>query len=336
VHIIDTVLTPTAVSRSIIDQMKNNSDLSVLVALIDFVHMTDIIDRDLPLTMLAPNNKAYGRIATPGSIEDTDDIIRQHIFRGLLFKDVLANLTQVTAINGVTHAVEAYGPNKDTVWVGGACIYEHDILARNGVLHYIDRVIGFDYPTVPPTSSPAPTATAEPTSPTTAPASTTSSTKRRDNIFEWSSSKPSSLPSDMPSPLPSDMPSPVPSDMPSPLPSDMPSPLPSDMPSPFPSDMPSSLPSDMPSPLPSDMPSSLPSDMPSPLTSDMPSYLPSDIPSYLRSDMPSMLPSFGPSLTPSASPSASRRESADGSGAPRFLTIGLRSLGLSVGLILIL
>jgi hypothetical protein len=128
---------------------------------IDFVDLTDLIDRDLPLTMLAPDNKAWRRIIF-GALEG-GDILLQHIFRGLLFKDVLANLTEITSVSGVTHSIVAYGPNNSTVWVGGAYIYEGDVLARNGIIHFIDRVIGFEYPTVSPTSSPAPTVTAEPT-----------------------------------------------------------------------------------------------------------------------------------------------------------------------------
>jgi hypothetical protein len=170
VHTIDSVLTPTAVSRSVYDQSNTNPDFSLLVKNIDFVDLTDMVDRDIPLTMLAPDNKAFRRIIF--STLEGGDLIRQHIFRGLLFHDVLANMTEITSVSGVTHAIEAYGPNKETIWVGGAYIYEHDILARNGVLHYIDRVIGYEYPTIPPTSSPAPTITAEPTQdlpPTVAP-----------------------------------------------------------------------------------------------------------------------------------------------------------------------
>lgn len=128
---------------------------------IDFVDLKEVIDAYSPITMLAPNNKAFERIIF--GVLEGGDIILQHLFRGLLFKDVLANQTEITSVSGVTFPVEAFGPNKENVWVGGAYIYEHDILARNGVLHYVDRVIGFEYPTIAPTSSPAPTVTAEPT-----------------------------------------------------------------------------------------------------------------------------------------------------------------------------
>ena len=83
--------------------------------------------------------------------------------------DQLAKMTSITAVNG---AVYRKGPNGEYLYVGGAYIYEGDILTRNGVMHRIDRVIGMEYPTIAPSTSPAPTITPEPTMyvpPTTTP-----------------------------------------------------------------------------------------------------------------------------------------------------------------------
>mmetsp|Transcript_34263 Transcript_34263/g.82522 ORF Transcript_34263/g.82522 Transcript_34263/m.82522 type:complete len:713 (-) Transcript_34263:171-2309(-) len=160
-HTIDTAITPTAVSRSVYDQSVSNPDFSLLVENIDFVDLTDLVDRDLPLTLLAPNNAAFRRVEF-GTLEG-GEIIKRHLFRGLFFCDVLANMTTITAVNDYTHEIELRGEESEEVWVGGAKIYECDILARNGVLHYIDRVIDLDYDTVPPTMSPAPTITPVPT-----------------------------------------------------------------------------------------------------------------------------------------------------------------------------
>ena len=139
---------------------------------IDFVQLTDLIDRDLPLTLLAPGNTAWRRI-TFGTLEGKD-IIRRHLFRGLFFCDVIANQTTITTVDPLNEVltVELRGPPGSGPWgfnggqnlyVGGALVYECDIFARNGVLHYVDRVIGEAYDTVSPTVSPAPTVTPEPT-----------------------------------------------------------------------------------------------------------------------------------------------------------------------------
>ena len=156
----DSVLTPTAVSKSVYDHVNDDPDFSTLVENIDLVDMQDIVDRDLPLTFLAPNNAAFRRIAF-SSIE-TGEILKRHLVRGLFFCDVLANTSSVFTTAETTYNVEVLGPNKD-VWVGGARIYECDILSRNGVLHYVDRVIGESFETEGPTQTHTPTATPAPT-----------------------------------------------------------------------------------------------------------------------------------------------------------------------------
>jgi hypothetical protein len=160
-HILDQPITPTAVSRSIYDQANENPDFSLLIENIDFVDLSDLVDRDLPLTMLAPDNRSWRRVSF-GTLEG-GEILKRHIFRGLFFWDVFANMTQAKAVNGIVHGVELRGEFNEFLYIGNAFVYESDILARNGVMHYIDRVIGLDYPTVPPTTSPAPTITARPT-----------------------------------------------------------------------------------------------------------------------------------------------------------------------------
>ena len=118
----DTAITPTAVSRSIYDQSNDNPDFSLLIENIDFVDLTDLVDRDLPLTMLAPDNTAWRRIEF-GTFEGPE-IIKRHIFRGLLFTDVIANSSQITAVNGITHGVETRGEFNESVFVGGGYIYQ--------------------------------------------------------------------------------------------------------------------------------------------------------------------------------------------------------------------
>jgi uncharacterized surface protein with fasciclin (FAS1) repeats len=160
-HTLDAAITPTAVSRSVYDQSNSNPEFSLLVENIDFVDLTDLIDRDLPITLLAPDNRAFRRIEF-GTLEG-GEIIKRHLFRGLFFCDVLANMTSVSAVNGIVHGIEVRGEYNESLWVGDAHVYQCDILARNGVLHYVDRVIGEVYETVPPTISPAPTITSNPT-----------------------------------------------------------------------------------------------------------------------------------------------------------------------------
>merc|ERR1711865_1176802 len=158
-HTIDSVITPTAVSHSIYDMIQFNEDTSILKTNIDFVALTDYIATDSPLTILAPNNDAFRRVEF--DTIDGGPIIKRHIITGLLFCDVLKNRTQVITVEGEVLGIEVKSDN--SLWVGGARIYNCDVLAHNGVLHHVDRVIGIDFESPSPSRSPAPTMTPAPT-----------------------------------------------------------------------------------------------------------------------------------------------------------------------------
>lgn len=158
-HTIDSAITPTAVSHSLYDKIQFNPDTTLLKTNIDFVQLTDYIALDSPLTILAPDNAAFRRVEY--DTIDGGGIIKRHIMTGLLFCDILANKTQVTTVEGEILEVEV--KSDDSLWVGGAKVYECDILAHNGVMHHVDRVIGLDFDSPSPTESPAPTITGVPT-----------------------------------------------------------------------------------------------------------------------------------------------------------------------------
>jgi len=158
-HTIDTAITPTAVSNSLYDVIQFDPETSLFKTNIDFVQLTDYIAMDSPLTILAPDNAAFRRVEF--DTIDGGPIVKSHVISGLLFCDNLKNKTEVITVEGVRLGVEI--KNEDELWVGGAKVYDCDILAHNGVLHHIDRVIGIDFDSPAPTQSPAPTITGVPT-----------------------------------------------------------------------------------------------------------------------------------------------------------------------------
>jgi hypothetical protein len=104
---LDSAITPTAVSYSIYDRSRDDPNFSLLVENIDFVDLTDLVDRTMPLMFLLPDNTAWRRIifeTTQGG-----EIVKRHIFRGLLFLDVIRDATQRTDVIGLTRAVKLRG-----------------------------------------------------------------------------------------------------------------------------------------------------------------------------------------------------------------------------------
>jgi len=167
-HIIDKVLEPPSVYMSIYDRAKlsNHSynGLTLFATTIDFVKLTDLVDRDYPLTAFVPYNRAFRRIEYPAV--EADSIIQQHLTRGLLYIDRVAAATNIKPLDGFEMGVDTKvdeRTNETSIWVGGAKIIEEDIYTRNGVMHIIDRMIGREYDTSAPTTSPAPTITGTPT-----------------------------------------------------------------------------------------------------------------------------------------------------------------------------
>lgn len=157
-HTIDSAITPTAVSHSIYDRIQFHPETTLFKINIDFVDLTDLIAVDSPLTVFAPDNKAFERVEF--DTIDGGPIVKRHVMEGLWFCDTLAAVTEVTTVEGEVLTVEV---KDDDVWVGGAKIYTCDILAHNGVLHHIDRVIGIDFESPEPTQSLVPTITGVPT-----------------------------------------------------------------------------------------------------------------------------------------------------------------------------
>jgi len=157
-HTIDHAITPIAVSHSIYDRIQYHPETTLFKTNIDFVQLTDYIATDTPLTVFAPDNAAFRRVEY--DTIDGGPIIQRHIMRGLFFCDVLANQTEIVTVQGVVLGVEV---KNDELWVGGARVYICDILAHNGVVHHIDRVIGLSFDSPAPSKSPSPTITGVPT-----------------------------------------------------------------------------------------------------------------------------------------------------------------------------
>lgn len=158
-HTIDSTITPVAVSHSIYDRIQYHPDTSLYKINIDFVDLTDLIAKDTPLTVFAPDNAAFSRVEF--DTIDGGPIITRHVVRGLWFCDLLANRTEIATVDGIVLDIEV--KDDGALWVGGAKVYNCDVLAHNGVLHHIDRVIGLDFDSPAPSLSPAPTITGVPT-----------------------------------------------------------------------------------------------------------------------------------------------------------------------------
>jgi hypothetical protein len=134
---------------------QKREDLSFHVTLIDTVMLNEDMEYLLPLTAIYVGNDGWDGV--PIKIDDIAPVILEsHIFQNLLWCNDLRALAgqRVESLNGETWFVVVNDDNfpcfmtEETV--GGepqkACITECDILARNGIVHVMDKVLLYETP----------------------------------------------------------------------------------------------------------------------------------------------------------------------------------------------
>lgn len=173
IHAVDAVLTPTSVTSSVVDIAVADADtFSTLVAAVTAADLAATLSGPGPFTVLAPTNDAFA--ALPEGTLDT--LLKSEN------KDQLASILKLHVISGnvpasavTTGTVPALGGDLaakvegDTVTFNDAKVIKADVLASNGIIHVIDKVI--TAPTDDSGESPATTAAT--TAATEAPAGAT-------------------------------------------------------------------------------------------------------------------------------------------------------------------
>jgi len=153
VHIIDTVLTIPALTS----ETALAANLTALYGALGATELVSAVDETPDLTIFAPTNEAFEKIAAAlanASTEDIASVLQYHVVAGTVaFSTGLENGAQIETLNGesITVTVEEDGD----VFVNGAKVIVPNVLVANGVVHVIDNVLN---PAA--TDAPEPSATA--------------------------------------------------------------------------------------------------------------------------------------------------------------------------------
>ena len=178
-HFITVLPVPKSVTHTVYDIAAEMEDYSGQITLIDTVFLKQDMRRLLPLTaMYAPNSDWNNKLI---KLEDISKVILEnHLIENLAWCEDLVALsgTKIDTLNGQLWSVSVNEDGKpcfDTKVPGGesykSCVVECDILARNGIVHLLDKVMLFETPetlgpqapTVPTMSRPStPTYFAQP------------------------------------------------------------------------------------------------------------------------------------------------------------------------------
>jgi uncharacterized surface protein with fasciclin (FAS1) repeats len=121
------------------------SNLKTLVAAIDAADLTDTLMTGGPFTIFAPTDEAFaelpeGTLETllkPENKSKLAAILTYHVVPGKLMAVDVVSLNSATTVNGQDVAIDV----GDGVRVNDAKVIRTDIMAKNGVIHTIDKVI---------------------------------------------------------------------------------------------------------------------------------------------------------------------------------------------------
>eukprot|EP00978_Attheya_sp_CCMP212_P032405 scaffold126343_cov57-Attheya_sp.AAC.2 len=157
VHIIDTVLLPP----TIFDLGVEAGIFTTLLAAVQAANLTSALTGNGPITLLAPTDEAFDKLP-PGTVDlllnDIDAltaILLYHVISGEVRAETIVTLNSAETLNGADVSIAAVG---GMVMINDATVVDADVVASNGVVHVIDRVLLPPTETAAPTNAPTPSA----------------------------------------------------------------------------------------------------------------------------------------------------------------------------------
>ena len=153
IHVIDKVLMPPADVFDIPTTAASTGAHDSLVAALTHAGLVSALEAEGPFTVFAPTDAAFAAAGIDLTTFDTDeenatlvDILTYHVYQGSVESSAVTDGLTVTMLNNddVTFTVA-----DGTVSIGEAKVTTPDVIASNGIIHVIDKVL------MPPADEPA-------------------------------------------------------------------------------------------------------------------------------------------------------------------------------------
>ena len=148
IHVIDQVILPA--NKTIVETAQSISDFSILVDAVVEAGLVETLNGAEPFTVFAPTNAAFAAALTELGLTAEDllaspllgDILKYHVVSGRVLKADVPVDTDIPTVLGETETLRISSTFVITDEAGRtANITTTDVLASNGVIHVIDRVI---------------------------------------------------------------------------------------------------------------------------------------------------------------------------------------------------
>jgi uncharacterized surface protein with fasciclin (FAS1) repeats len=123
--------------------LANKAGLTTLAAAIEAVGLNKTLNTDGPFTVFAPTNEAFAALpegtleALLQDPETLTDILLYHVVASEVKAADVVSLSEATMLNGQTVSISLNGG----VMVNDANVIATDVMAKNGVVHVIDKVL---------------------------------------------------------------------------------------------------------------------------------------------------------------------------------------------------
>jgi uncharacterized surface protein with fasciclin (FAS1) repeats len=135
----------------IVDIAASNPNFSTLVAAVQAAGLVDTLKGPGPFTVFAPTNDAFAALPAgtvdslllPENKDQLVSILTYHVVPGAVTSDqLIGQKIDVATVQGKTVRVNGMGGKYGAaVRVNGANVTSADIIATNGVIHVIDKVL---------------------------------------------------------------------------------------------------------------------------------------------------------------------------------------------------
>lgn len=143
IHVIDDVLLPPSLTKSIVEIAVEDVNFSTLVELVVLAGLDEALSSEGPFTVFAPTNDAFDKLpkeTVDALVADPSgaltDILTYHVVPGIVTSRDLMDGTMAETLNGAKVDISL-----DPAMINDSKVVAADILAANGVIHVIDTVL---------------------------------------------------------------------------------------------------------------------------------------------------------------------------------------------------
>jgi transforming growth factor-beta-induced protein len=144
IHVIDTVILPPAEVANIVDIAVEDGRFTTLVAALQAADLVETLQGSGPYTVFAPTDEAFSMLpdgtveALLNDIPTLRSILLYHVVPGEVMASEVVILDSAGTASGEDVVIKVDG---NTVMINDARVIITDIVASNGVIHVIDKVI---------------------------------------------------------------------------------------------------------------------------------------------------------------------------------------------------